>query len=80
VFSEAGKMLMIIGAVISLSGLMLFLAQRQDASGWLNWFGNLPLDFRIEKENFSFYFPLGTSIVLSIILSMILYFINKFIR
>ena len=43
-------------------------------------FGNLPFDIRIEKENFRFYFPIGTSVLLSILLSLILYLINKFIR
>ncbi|MEI6638276.1 MAG: DUF2905 domain-containing protein [Chlorobium sp.] len=46
----------------------------------LNWFGNLPFDFRIEKENFRLYFPMGSSIVLSILLSIIFYLFNKFFR
>ncbi len=39
---------------------------------------NLPLDFKFEKENFKFYFPFGTSILISILLSFIFYFIRKF--
>lgn len=42
---------------------------------WLSRFpwGRLPGDFAIERENFSFYFPLATSIIVSIILSLILW-------
>jgi hypothetical protein len=42
-----------------------------------SWFGNLPLDFKVERENFKFYFPLGTSILLSIILSLLFYLFRK---
>lgn len=38
----------------------------------------LPGDIYIERKNFKFYFPLMTSIVVSIILTLIMYFINKF--
>ena len=47
---------------------------------WFNWLGNLPLDIRIEKSNFRFYFPLGSSIALSVLMSIVLFLINKFIR
>lgn len=36
-----------------------------------------PLDFSVKKENFSFYFPLGTSILISIVLSLFFYFFRK---
>jgi Protein of unknown function (DUF2905) len=39
--------------------------------------GRLPLDFRYQRDNFSFYFPLGTSIVISIILSLIFAALNR---
>ena len=38
---------------------------------------NNPLDFRYKKENFSFYFPLGTSIILSIVFSLLFYLFKK---
>lgn len=39
-----------------------------------------PLDFKIEKENFKFYFPLGTSILVSIILTIILNIVLKIFK
>ncbi|NTW56074.1 MAG: DUF2905 domain-containing protein [Chlorobiaceae bacterium] len=79
-FSEAGKILVIGGIAAILFGLVLLTLGKAGSSGWLNWIGNLPLDIRIEKENFRLYFPIGTSIMLSIILSLILYVINKFMQ
>jgi hypothetical protein len=78
VFSEAGKILVIGGIAAVLFGLLLMAAGKAGATNWLHWIGNLPLDIKIEKANFHFYFPLGTSILLSILLSFILYVINKF--
>ncbi|MDI6699865.1 MAG: DUF2905 domain-containing protein [bacterium] len=39
-----------------------------------------PLDFKIERENFKFYFPLGTSIIVSIVLTIILNIIFRFFK
>jgi hypothetical protein len=75
-----GKILIFTGISIALLGVLVLLAQRTGSSGWFGWFGNLPLDIRIEKENFRFYFPIGSSILLSIILSLIMAIINKIIR
>lgn len=75
-----GKMLIFLGASIAALGLLVMLVQKSGGNGWFGWFGNLPLDIRIEKENFRLYFPLGSSIVLSIILSLVIGFINKFFR
>ena len=79
-FTEAGKLLVTLGVVAVLVGIFLMTAQKSGVPGFLRWFGNLPLDFRIVRENFSVYLPLGTSIVLSVILSLLLYLVNKFIR
>jgi hypothetical protein len=46
-------------------------------SGKIPWLGRLPGDIYIKKKNINFYFPLGTSILLSIIFSFILWFINR---
>jgi len=75
-----GKMLIFLGASIAALGLLVILAQKSGGNGWFGWFGNLPLDIRIEKENFRLYFPLGSSVVLSIILSLVIGFINKLFR
>ncbi|HWR01987.1 MAG TPA: DUF2905 domain-containing protein [Chlorobaculum sp.] len=73
-------MLVFIGASIAIIGLLIVFAQKSGGSGLFGWFGNLPFDIRIQKDNFRFYFPIGSSIVLSILLSLIIAVINKFIR
>lgn len=70
------KSLILLGVILALVGVVLYFVSRSDAN-FFQWFGNLPLDFKVERENFKFYFPLGTSIVLSIVLSLLLYFFRK---
>ncbi|MBI2880470.1 MAG: DUF2905 domain-containing protein [Candidatus Tectomicrobia bacterium] len=65
-FGGIGKTLMLLGAILLVLGGILTLA------GKIPWLGNLPGDIHIERKNFHFYFPLGTSIVLSILLSLLL--------
>ena len=57
-----GKFLLILGLVISGIGLLVMLGVP---------FGHLPGDFAVKRGNFSFYFPLATSIVLSILLTLL---------
>ena len=66
-----GKTLMIIGLVIAALGALLTLA------GKIPWLGRLPGDIYIKRENFSFYFPLATSILLSALLSLILWLFRR---
>jgi heme/copper-type cytochrome/quinol oxidase subunit 2 len=42
--------------------------------------GKLPGDISIKKENFSFYFPITTSIIISILLSLLFYLFSKFFK
>jgi hypothetical protein len=67
-----GKILIIMGVVLVVSGLVIQYSDR------LSFFGKLPGDIRIERGNFSLYLPLATSILLSILLSVVLYLINRF--
>jgi len=67
-----GKFLIVTGVVILLLGVLLYFSDR------LPSIGKLPGDIVIKRENFTFYFPLATSIILSIVISVILYLINKF--
>jgi Zn-dependent protease with chaperone function len=67
-----GKILIIMGLVLVVSGLVIQYSDR------LSFFGKLPGDIRIERGNFSLYLPLATSILLSILLSVVLYLINRF--
>jgi hypothetical protein len=47
-------------------------------AGWLSWFGRLPGDIKIERENVRIYFPIVTMIVVSALLSLLLYLIGRF--
>lgn len=69
--NEIGKFLIILGAVIIVLGALLTFA------GKIPFIGKLPGDIVIQKRNFVLYFPLGTSILLSIILSLIFYLLSK---
>jgi hypothetical protein len=80
VFTDIGKVVVIAGLVTVGVGLLLIASEKAGLSNWFNWFGHLPLDFSLEKKNVRFSFPMGSSIVLSILLSMIFYLVNKFIR
>jgi hypothetical protein len=67
-----GRTMMIIGGVIVLVGLFLTFGPRLPFQ-----LGRLPLDFSVKRENFSFYFPLGTSILISIVLTLVLSLFNR---
>ncbi len=67
-----GKQLIIIGIIISLAGTLIWLLGDK-----LSWFGNLPGDIKIEKENFKFYFPITSMILVSIALSFLLWLFRK---
>ena len=79
-FSDAGKIVVVAGLVTVLFGLLIMASGKPGAGSLFNWFGNLPLDIRIERENLRLYFPIGSSLLLSLLLSLGLYVINKFIR
>ena len=69
---DLGKLFVWIGAFIVVLGLAIILA------GKLNLpIGRLPGDFTWRGKNTTVYFPLMTSIVLSVILSLVLYFVNR---
>ena len=69
---EMAKIVILIGAVLIVIGLVMLVLPR------FLFPGKLPGDILIKKEHVTFYFPLATSIVISIIISLILYLINKF--
>ncbi|WP_336517301.1 DUF2905 domain-containing protein [Pollutibacter soli] len=73
-FPVKAKSLIIAGIVLILIGLIWHFFGNK-----LSWLGRLPGDFRIEKENFSFYFPFTTMILLSIFISLLLFVIKKFL-
>ena len=70
---EFGKPLILIGAVLMLIGLALTFGDRVA----ILRFGRLPGDFEYRRGNFTFYFPLVTSIVLSLLLTLILWLFGR---
>ena len=69
---QFGRMLMVMGGVIVVIGLLMTLGPRLPFR-----IGRLPLDFHIQRDNFSFYFPLGTSILVSIVLTLVFGLLNR---
>ncbi|MCP2519001.1 DUF2905 domain-containing protein [Candidatus Aminicenantes bacterium AC-335-A11] len=65
------NIIVIFGLILVGIGLLLKIA------GKISWIGRLPGDILIKKENFTFYFPLTTSIIISILLSLFLYIFFK---
>jgi hypothetical protein len=66
-----GKMFLLIGLVLSLiGGIVLF-------AGRVPWLGRLPGDFMIQKKNFTLYFPLATSILVSVLLTLLFRFLGR---
>ena len=69
---DLGRMLVFVGGLILVLGIVLILAGKVNLP-----IGRLPGDIIYRGKNTTFYFPLMTSILLSIILSLVLYFVNR---
>ena len=68
---ELGRFLIVLGVVIVLAGAALLLAGR------LPWLGRLPGDIVVRRDHVTFYFPIVTSIVLSVLLTLLLNFFRR---
>lgn len=73
--NELGKALLGLGLLIALIGALMLIAARIGLP-----LGRLPGDFAYRGKSVSVFFPLGTSILLSIVLSLLFYFISRFRR
>jgi len=69
--AELGKTLIYIGIILVILGLVFSVA------GKIPWLGHLPGDVTIQRDRFTFYFPLATCILISIIISLVLYFFRR---
>jgi uncharacterized membrane protein required for colicin V production len=69
--SELGKTLIILGIILAVAGAVLLVAPK------IPWLGKLPGDITYQGKGFTFYFPLATCILLSVVLSLILYLFRK---
>jgi membrane protein implicated in regulation of membrane protease activity len=69
--SSFGKTLILFGVILIVAGAVFMLG------GKLSWFGRLPGDIYIHKKNFTFFFPLTTSILISLILSALFFLLRR---
>ncbi len=73
--SELGKILVGLGLVVVLLGVILLFAG--NLSGKVPWLGRLPGDIYIDRGNWKFCFPLTTSLLISVVVSLLLYFFGR---
>jgi hypothetical protein len=69
--AELGKTLIVLGGVILLVGVIFTLG------GKIPWLGRLPGDILIQRDNFSFYFPLATCLLISALLSLLFFLLRR---
>ena len=69
--SGIGRSLIYLGLVIVLVGVVITLSDK------IPWLGRLPGDISIKRENFSFYFPLGTCLLISLLLSLVMWLLRR---
>ncbi|MCF6147121.1 MAG: DUF2905 domain-containing protein [Candidatus Kuenenia sp.] len=70
-FGSFGKILIAIGVIMIIIGVLFLFGNK------IPFLGRLPGDVAIQKKNFSFYFPITTCIIISIILSLIMWLLSK---
>ncbi len=69
---QSGKLIIFIGIAIVVIGLLVYFFHDK-----LTWLGKLPGDIRVEKEDFRFYFPITTMIILSLLATLVINLIRK---
>lgn len=69
--NDVAKSLIVFGFLIAVVGIVLALVGR------VPWIGRLPGDIQIQRGNWSFYFPLATSLLLSVVLTLVLHLIGR---
>jgi len=70
---QTGKYIFIVGIIIVFIGIVIYFFH-----DYFRWIGRLPGDIRIEKNNFRFYFPLATMIIISLVLTILFNIFKKF--
>ena len=76
-----GKLLVVLGvALAAVGGLITLLDKLVGTGSGFGWLGRLPGDFLIKRDHVTFYFPLATSILISIVLSAVLYLMAVFFK
>jgi hypothetical protein len=72
---ETGKLLVVLGAVLVAVGIVVMLLGRMNVP-----LGRLPGDFSYRGKNTTVYFPLATSLLVSVVLSVVLYLVSRWRR
>jgi len=70
--SETGKWIILSGLCVVVIGIIIYFFHDK-----LNWIGHLPGDIHIDRDNFRLYIPVTTMILLSLLLSLLIYIIRK---
>ncbi|HEX6333443.1 MAG TPA: DUF2905 domain-containing protein [Flavisolibacter sp.] len=71
---HTGKYIIVFGVLVILAGLIIYFFHDR-----MHWIGKLPGDIRIEKENSRFYFPITTMLLFSLVLTLIVNIIRRFL-
>ena len=66
-----GKLLLVFGIFLAGIGLLILLSDK------VGWIGRLPGDIVIKRENFTFYFPLATCILISVVLTLLIWLLRR---
>ena len=69
---QAGKYIIIVGAILVVVGVILFFLGNR-----LSWFGNLPGDIKIKRDNFVLYAPIVSMLILSVVLSFLFWLFSR---
>lgn len=72
--SDTGKYIILIGCAVVVLGVIIYFFHDK-----LHWIGRLPGDIRVEKENVRFYFPITTMILFSVLVSIIIAVVRRFL-
>ena len=71
---NTGKYIIGMGAVVVVVGVLVYFFHDR-----LHWFGWLPGDIRVERDNFRFYFPITTMVVISVLVSLVVWIARRFL-
>jgi uncharacterized protein YybS (DUF2232 family) len=71
IVNELGKFLVIVGLLMAAVGAMLWLGIGK------TWFGRLPGDIHYSKDNFSFHFPIVTCLLISVVLTLLMWLFRR---
>ena len=72
--TQLGRALIIVGVLCAVLGVLVSLGAK---TSWFQWIGHLPGDIHLKGERYTFYFPLATCLVISLVISLVFYFFRR---